>query len=66
MRKPVFGVFDQVRLKPVYSASETSYGPEILDLASKGYWYYSIWAANNKGADETARRLRKLIWAFVV
>ena len=29
-------VFDQVRLKPACSASETSLGPEILDLASKG------------------------------
>ena len=36
MRKPVCGICDQVRLKLVCSASETSYGPEILDLASKG------------------------------
>ena len=30
MRKPVFGVFDQVRLKSVCSATETSYRLEIL------------------------------------
>ena len=30
MRKPVFGVFDQVRLKSVYSATETSYRLEIF------------------------------------
>ena len=36
MRKPVFGVFDQVRLKPACSASEASYSHEILDLASIG------------------------------
>ena len=33
-RKPVFGVSDQVRLKPVSSATETSYSLEILDLVS--------------------------------
>ena len=35
-RKPVFGVFDQVRLKPAWSATETSQGLEILDLGSIG------------------------------
>ena len=35
-RKPVFEVFDQVRLKPVCSAIETSKGLEILDLGSIG------------------------------
>ena len=30
MRKPVFGIFDQVRLKPACSATENSY---CLDLA---------------------------------
>ena len=34
-RKPVFGVCDQVRLKPVCSASETSYGLEISAIASR-------------------------------
>ena len=33
-RKPVFGVSDQVRLKPAYSAAETSQGLGILDIAS--------------------------------
>ena len=30
MRKPVFGVCDQLRLKPACSADETSLGLEIL------------------------------------
>ena len=36
MRKPVFGISDQVRLKHTCSATETSYSLETLDLASKG------------------------------
>ena len=36
MRKYIFGVPDQVRLKPACSATETSESLEILDLASKG------------------------------
>ena len=36
MRKPAFGVCDQVRLKLVCSARETSWCIEILDLASIG------------------------------
>ena len=35
-RKPVFRVWDQVRLKPVCSATKTSQGREILDIASRG------------------------------
>ena len=35
-RKPVFWVGDQVRLKPVCSADETSYGLEISVIASRG------------------------------
>ena len=35
-KQPVFGVCDQVRLKPVCSATETSQSLEILDLASIG------------------------------
>ena len=31
-RKPVFGVFDQVRLKPLCSAKEASLRLEILDI----------------------------------
>ena len=34
MGKPVFGICDQVRLKPACSATETSQGFEILDIAS--------------------------------
>ena len=33
-RKPVFGVCDQVRLKPACSAKETSQSLKILDLVS--------------------------------
>ena len=36
MRRPVFGVCDQVRLKPACSATETCQGLEILDVASRG------------------------------
>ena len=35
-RKPVFGVSDQIRLKPAYSASETSQRLEILDIETRG------------------------------
>ena len=58
-RKPVFRVSDQVRLKPAYSATETSYSLEILDLASIGI------TANNKAANQTTR-VRRLICAVVV
>ena len=36
MRKHVFRVCDQVRLKPACSATETSYSLEILDLERRG------------------------------
>ena len=36
MRKPVFGVCDQVRLKPACSATETSRRLEILDIETRG------------------------------
>ena len=36
MRKYVFGVCDQVRLKPACSATETRQSLEILDVASMG------------------------------
>ena len=35
MRKPVFGVFDQVRLKPVCSAKEASQSHEIANVETK-------------------------------
>ena len=34
-RKPVFGICDKVRLKPVCSADETSKGLEIFAIASR-------------------------------
>ena len=34
-RKPVFGVSDQLRLKPAFSADETSEGLEISAIASR-------------------------------
>ena len=45
-RKPVFRVFDQVRLKPTCSAAETSWSLEILDLAStRAVWeVHGIWS----------------------
>ena len=36
MRKPVFGVSDLVRHKPVCTAKEDGYRLEILDLESRG------------------------------
>ena len=62
MRKTVFGGCAKARLKPACSATQTSYGLEILDLAGKGI---TILAVNNKGADQTAQ-MRKLICTFVV
>ena len=35
-RKPVFGVCDQLRLKPACSADKTSYGLESAAIASRG------------------------------
>ena len=57
----VFGITDQVRLKPACLATETR------DFAYRNYKYYmyTIQAANNKGADQTAQ-MRKLVCAFVV
>ena len=62
IRKTVFGVCDQVRLKPVCSATETSWGLESLDIASRGIILSS---RRNKGVGQTAR-MRRLICAFVV
>ena len=44
MRKPALGVCDQVRLKPVCSATEVSYSLETLDSASIGI----IWTASSE------------------
>ena len=62
-RKHVFGVCDQGRLKQACSATETSQSLEISAVAN--YRYYTIQAANNKGADQTAR-MHRLICSFVV
>ena len=51
-RKSVFRVCDQIRLEPVCSADETSYTLEISAIASR---YYTIQAANIKGADQTVQ-----------
>ena len=45
MRQCVFGISDQVRLKPVSSTRETSYIIEILDLVRVGIL---LKAANKK------------------
>ena len=46
-RKPVFGIFDQVRLKPACSADETSQGLEISAMASRGI--ILSWQQTTKG-----------------
>ena len=52
VRKLAFGVFDQVRLKPVCSASETSYNIEIAHLTDLPKLYFQ--RVNNKCADQIA------------
>ena len=49
MRKPVFGVFDQVRHKPGCTIIEDGKRFEISDLGSKGLYYP---CSENKGADQ--------------
>ena len=59
-RKPVFGVFDQVRLKPACAATEASKRLEISDI--------DITISRQritKGSDQTAR-MSRLICSFVV
>ena len=48
VRKPVFGVSDQVRHKPGCTATEDGYKLEISDLESRGIYLCS----ENKGADQ--------------
>ena len=55
MRKPVFGVSDQVRHKPGLTVTEDGYRLEISDLEVQGLYYP---CSENKGAD-------KLICVFV-
>ena len=57
-RKPVFEVCDQLKPKPACSATEASYSLQIQK-------YYTIQAANNKSADQTAQ-MRRLICTLVV
>ena len=61
MRKHVFGGVQPGKTQTC-SATETSLSLEILDLARTDY---TIQAANNKGADQTAQ-MRRLICTFVV
>ena len=49
MRKPVFGVSDQVRHKPGYTATEDCKRVEILDLGSRGI---VLFGSENKCADQ--------------
>ena len=51
-------IYDPIRLKPVYSATEGSKSLKRLDIETS-------WTATNKGADQTAR-IHRLICAFVV
>ena len=62
-RKPVFGVSDKVRLKPVCLATWTSYNNDIL----YGTIIYSILCSKLKpsGIDLTAR-MRRQICAFLL
>ena len=58
--KPVFGVSDKVRLKPVSSATETSWKIEISPVAS-------LDMILSKGADyDKSARMRRLVCVFVV
>ena len=63
MRKPVFGVYDWARLKPVGSATKLARVSKLLDIA--GIVIILSKQRKKKGADQTAR-MRRLICAFVV
>ena len=56
------GVSDQARHKAACAATEASLSHEISAIESRDIILY---AANNKGVDQTAR-MRTLICAFVV
>ena len=49
MRKPVFGVSDQLRHKPDCKATEDGWRLEISDLGNRGLYYL---CSENKGADQ--------------
>ena len=59
-RKPVFRVSDQVRLKPVCSATQTSKHIEILLVASD---HFTVQILNNKCSDQTVQ-MSWLVCAF--
>ena len=63
--KPVFGVSDIVKLKPLSSATEASLKVENVCTCSKFRRYDNFKLSNNKGADQTAR-MHRLVCAFVV
>ena len=50
MRKPVFGVSDQVRHKPGCTATEDGWTLEISDLGGRGIVLYPC--SENKDADQ--------------
>ena len=54
MRKPVFGVLDQVLIKPGCTATENGQMLEIYDLERKGL--YNL-CSENKGTVRTAAQL---------
>ena len=56
---------DQSEMTHNRMSSDPHNGVNSLDLNLMGLRYYTIWAANNKGADQTARMCR-LISASVV
>ena len=51
MRKPIFGVSDQVRHKPACKATEDGWRLEISDLGSRGSGLYYL-CGKNKGTDQ--------------
>ena len=61
--KPVFGVSDKARLKPVSSATETSFKIGISLVASLNMIFSE--KVNNKGADQSAW-MGRLVCTFVV
>ena len=63
MRKPVFGVSDQVRHKAGCTAIKDGEMLEISDLGSQGIVYYTC--SENKGADQLRGNTARLICVFV-
>ena len=62
VRKHVFGVYDQVRLKPACSTSETIHN---IETVSSWWSHYVFQKANHKGTDQTAQ-MPRLVCAFVI